>query len=157
MSNKSSGSARTVAGRVWPSRLVTLLIWLLAAGSVAYWVLRLGGSSAGTGAAPVAGTTLSQADATAVARALGAVTQTAAAPVAASPNRYVLTGVVADRRQGGAALIAIDGEAPRPFRVGAELEPGVVLASVGRRQAVLAPSPGAPPLATLELPALAGQ
>lgn len=157
MLHKTSGAARALAGRVWPLRLVTLLVWLLAASSVAYWVLRVAGAGGGMAQAPVAGATPSQADATAVARVLGATTQVVAAPVAASPSRYVLTGVVADRRHGGAALIAIGGEPPRPFRVGAEIEPGVLLTSVGPRQAVLAPSREAPPLATLELPGLAGQ
>ena len=41
---------------------------------------------------------------------------------------------------------------PKPFRVGAEVEPGVVLTSVGPRRAVLAPDLKAEPVATLELP-----
>jgi general secretion pathway protein C len=44
--------------------------------------------------------------------------------------RYTLLGVVADRQQQGAALIAIDGEPPRPYAVGAQLEGGLVLQSV---------------------------
>lgn len=135
----------------WPVRLVTVLVWVLAALSVAFWALRLLGPSGDGAPAPVARTELAQADATAVGRLLGATVQVAAAPMVTN-NRYVLTGVVADRRQGGAALIAIAGQPPKPFRVGAEIEPGVHLTSVGARKAVLAAAPGADPLATLELP-----
>jgi general secretion pathway protein C len=123
----------------WPVRLVTVLVWVLAALSVAFWALRLLGPS---GPPPPP---------TAVGRLLGATVQVAAAP-AVTNNRYVLTGVVADRRQGGAALIAVAGQPPKPFRVGAEIEPGVRLTSVGARQAVLAAAADADPLATLELP-----
>lgn len=138
----------------WPSRLLTLLVWGLAAASVAYWALRLMSPSAGAGPVSVARAALTQADATAVARVLGATAQVVATAGVATANRYVLTGVVADRRQGGAALIAVNGQPPKPFRVGAEVEPGVVLASVGPRRAVLAPDLQAEPVATLELPPL---
>ncbi len=141
----------TRAANPWPVRLVTVLVWALAALSVAFWALRLGGPGNEGASAPVAKAALAQADATAVGRLLGATVQVAAAPVVAN-NRYVLTGVVADRRRGGAALIAVAGQPPKPFRVGAEIEPGVRLTSVGARKAVLAASPDADPLATLELP-----
>lgn len=146
----SFASAR--AANPWPVRLVTVLVWVLAALSVAFWALRLAGPGDEGATAPVAKAALAQADATAVGRALGAAVQVAAAAPAVTSNRYVLTGVVADRRQGGAALIAIAGQPPKPFRVGAEIEPGVRLTSVGARKAVLAASPDADPLATLELP-----
>ena len=136
----------------WPARLLTLLVWGLAAASVAYWGLRLMSASAGGAPVSVARAALSQADATAVARVLGATAQVVATAGVATVNRYVLTGVVADRRQGGAALIAVNGQPPKPFRVGAEVEPGVVLTSVGPRRAVLAPDLKAEPVATLELP-----
>jgi len=138
----------------WPARLLTLLVWGLAAASVAYWALRLMSPSAGAGPVSVARAALTQADATAVARVLGATAQVVATAGVATANRYVLTGVVADRRAGGAALIAVNGQPPKPFRVGAEVEPGVVLASVGPRRAVLAPDLQAEPVATLELPPL---
>ena len=139
------------AANPWPVRLVTVLVWTLAALSVAFWALRLLGPGGEAAPAPVAKSALAQADATAVGRLLGATVQVAAAPVVTN-NRYVLTGVVADRRQGGTALIAVAGQPPKPFRVGAEIEPGVRLNSVGARKAVLAAAPDADPLATLELP-----
>lgn len=131
---------------------MTAFVWALAVFSIVFWALRLLGPSGSGAPAPVVQTALAQADAAAVARALGAVPQVAAVPVIAAGTRYVLTGVVADRRQGGAALIAVAGQPPKPFRVGAEIEPGVRLSSVGARKAVLASGEGAAPLATLELP-----
>ena len=151
---RKATSPQSAAANPWPSRLLTLLVWGLAAASVAYWALRLVSPSAGAGPVSVARAALSQADATAVARVLGATAQVVAAAGVATANRYVLTGVVADRRQGGAALIAVNGQPPKHFRVGAEVEPGVVLASVGPRRAVLAPDLHAAPVATLELPSL---
>jgi general secretion pathway protein C len=52
-------------------------------------------------------------------------------PEAAS--RFALSGVVADPSKQGAALIAIDGKAPRPFRVGSRVGDNYVLQSVGLR------------------------
>ncbi len=148
-------SKRSRGTTAWLPRLVTFLVWGLAMASAAYWALRLGTPSDGLAPVPVAGHALAQADAGAVARALGATVQTmAVAPAAQAPGRFVLTGVVADRRQGGAALIAIGGQPPKAYRVGAEIEPGLVLASVGARRALLAPALDAPATMTLELPPL---
>ena len=57
-----------------------------------------------------------------------------ATPEAAS--RFVLLGVVADTDGQGAALIAVDGKPPRPFRVGAKVADGYVLHSVSARAAI---------------------
>lgn len=154
---RKASSLNAGNGNPWLARLVTLVVWGLAVASVAYWSLRLWAPAGATTAVPVATAALSQADATAVARVLGATPQVVAMAGAPAGNRYVLTGVVADRRQGGAALIAVNGQPAKPFRVGAEIEPGVVLASVGPRRAVLAPDMRADPVATLELPSLSRQ
>jgi general secretion pathway protein C len=152
MLRTASALPQTASARPWRVRWATFLVWLLAALSIAFWALRLLGPGGAAVSAPVAKATLAQSDATAVARALGATATVVAAPTGATASRYVLTGVVADRRQGGAALIAVAGQPPKPYRVGAELEPGVRLASVGARHAVLTSGPDAAPLATLELP-----
>ena len=62
----------------------------------------------------------------------------AAAPTLAS--RFQLQGVMAGGPNAGAALIAVDGKAAKPYRVGAALEGGLVLQSVQRRSVRLAPS-----------------
>ena len=75
----------------WTARLVTLVLWALAAASLAWWGLRLwgGASSTSVGATPSVAAPTAAADPAAVARLLGAAAPTAtAAPVAAS--RFVL-------------------------------------------------------------------
>ncbi|MEZ5663858.1 MAG: hypothetical protein R3E94_10095 [Burkholderiaceae bacterium] len=137
--------------RRWPV-LAAGVFWLAAGLSAGYWVLHaLGGSDlVPVTAAPAV---LPVADPVAVARALGQSDPVAMADAGGHPAmvslRYSLLGVVADRREQGAALIAIGDEPPRPYAVGASLEGGLVLLSVDRLMAKLGPSLGGP--ATIEL------
>jgi general secretion pathway protein C len=108
--------------------------------------------------------TLPAVDTRAVARALGAPQNAVvAAATAAAPSRYVLTGVVAPAATGfsteggtgsGVALIAIDGQRPSPYRVGAVLDGRWRVQSVERRSVVLQPAQGlgGGPATTLSLP-----
>ncbi|MBA4112099.1 MAG: general secretion pathway protein C [Verminephrobacter sp.] len=136
---------------IWGVRLTTLLIWALAAASATYWGLRLSVPSPGL-AVPAMAPTPPAPDAQALARLLGAVS--AQAPVVASASsRFALVGVLAGRESGGgAALIAVDGKPARPYRVGATLEGGLVLQSLGPRQARLGASVDGPAALTLEMP-----
>jgi general secretion pathway protein C len=84
-------------------------------------------------------------DAALVARALGArATGGVAAPAsdtaapATESGRFALLGVLAGRNAQGAALVAVDGKAAKPFVVGAALVDGWTLQSVQGRHAVLA-------------------
>jgi general secretion pathway protein C len=95
------------------------------------------------------------ADPAAIARLLGAnpvSSSSAAAPAVSLASRFSLLGVVAARSHSGAALIAVDGKPPRPYRVGSAIDEGLVLQSVQGRRAVLAASAGGPAVLTLELP-----
>ncbi len=97
--------------------LATLLVWALAAGSVAFWALRLGGGGPLVGA-PVAGGPAPggvAVDTRDVARALGVAGPAPAAPAAEVSGRLALRGVVT-HGGGGAALIAVDG---KPAEAGA--------------------------------------
>jgi general secretion pathway protein C len=79
------------------------------------------------------------ADATSVARALGAagsISTLGAAPVLAA-SRFVLAGVVAGNSQQGTALIAVDGAAAKPFVVGTRVGDEWFVKSVQSRRAVL--------------------
>jgi general secretion pathway protein C len=88
-----------------------------------------------------------------VARLLGATdTPLAIAPVANASSRFSLVGVVAGVSKTGTALIGVDGKPARPYRVGAAVDTGYVLQSVGPRVAVLAASLDAPAAVTLEMP-----
>ena len=93
------------------------------------------------------------ADPLAVARLLGA-SGTGGEVAAASPSRLVLTGVVAGVWGGGAALIAVGEDPPRPFRVGSRVQEDLWLQSVRGRLVQLGPALRGPTTLTLELPAL---
>jgi general secretion pathway protein C len=77
-------------------------------------------------------------------------------PLAQDPRgRMRLLGVVADRRSGGVALISIDGQWPRPYRVGSQVDASHALTSVATRSATLSPTQPNGPAFTLELPSSA--
>ena len=138
----------------WAVAGSTFGLWALVAASAAYWGLKLSGTDT-VATAPPAARSPAPVDPAAVARVLGSSPAVAtAAPAPSAASRFALVGVVANRGHGGAALIAIDGKPPKPFRVGSALEEGLVLQSVGARQAVLAPGMDAPSSITLELPLL---
>lgn len=144
---------QTNAFQVWGIRLATLALAALAALSATYWVLKSTHVDSVSTAASATG--FSTMDPQALARAFGGggLVTPAGAPVAPSTS-YVLVGVLADRQHGGAALIAIDGKAAKPYRVGATVDNNLVLQSVAARRAVLAPAVDGPAQMTLELPPL---
>lgn len=140
----------------WWLRIATFLVAALAAASAMYWALKLSAPTPQGPKIPVLFAAPSPTDPQGVARLLGGG-KTAATPEAAKNNtasRFKLTGVVADRTQGGYALIAIDGKAAKPYRVGTQVAEQLVLKSVALRSATLAPSAEAPASLTLELPKL---
>jgi general secretion pathway protein C len=141
----------------WTVHGATFALWALAALCAAYWVLRFVGTPAVVNsAAPPSVRTPAAADPAAVARLLGAAQsgEAGAAPPPALASRLVLTGVVAQATGGGAALIAVDGRPPRPFRVGQQLDEGLVLQSVQGRRALVGTAREGPTLIALELPPL---
>ena len=139
----------------WLPLGVALVVWLLAGFSVAYWALRWVGQSPAT-PVPVAASAPGQVDPQAVAKALGAQAAVSAVAPTVAPTRYVLTGVVAPAGQSGGsgvALIAIEGQRPSPYRVGAVLDGRWRVHAVERRSVVLQPvSGGAAGATTLALP-----
>lgn len=149
---------QSISQSIWWPRLAAFLLAGLAAGSAAYWALRMPSIALARPSAPAAADAAG-ADPLALARALGGG-DTPAAP--AKPNavavntstRLALQGVVANSRHGGTALISVDGKPARPFAVGARVDENLVLQSVEPRRATLASSAGAPASLTLELPPL---
>jgi general secretion pathway protein C len=138
----------------WSVAGATFALWALVAASAVYWGMKFTTPTGGAGMA-VASRNTAQTDPAAIARLLGAGPAAAStAPVASLSSRFVLVGVVASASHQGAALIAVDGRPPRPYRVGAALDEGIVLQSVAGRRAVLAASSNGPPVLTLELPAV---
>lgn len=124
--------------RAWPPVLGAALVWGGLALSAGYWGLRWWGE-APSQPLPAPSAAALNIDSNRVAAALGA-RATAAAPVASAPvaglsSRLQLLGVVAERGGAGAALISVDGQPARPYRVGAALLDGVRLQSLGPRHA----------------------
>ncbi len=139
----------------WTVRGATFLLWALAAAAAAYWGLKLSTRTASSPSVAAPARTVPAADPAAVARLLGHVpTAAAAAPAPSLASRFNLVGVVAGRSRDGAALIAVDGRPPKPYKVGSTVDTGLVLQSVEPRRAVLASGTQGPAVLTLELPAL---
>ena len=136
-----------------PPRLAAFVLGLLLAGSVVAWWLRWPAQDGGTALPPAVGAgELPAASLPDVTRLLGAgaVATVAAAPDAAS--RFRLTGIIATGAGHGVALIAVDGQPPKPYRVGSLLEAGWMLQSVEQRRVALASDAKAAPALQLELP-----
>jgi general secretion pathway protein C len=137
----------------WPSATATTVLWALAAASLVFWALRLTSPSDAVAPPPLNTNGAAVVDPVAVAQMLGVVQGPAA--VVATPDaasRFQLLGVVADADQQGAALISVDGNPARPFRVGAQVAEGYVLHSLDLRAASLGASVDAAPAFTLQLP-----
>jgi len=144
-----------LASARWPAAAVTAALWAAAAASAVFWGLRLAAPSESIAPPPVSGARGADADPAAIGRLLGARSEApavVAAPEAAS--RFALLGVIADSGGAGAALIAVDGKPPRPYRVGATLAEGYVLQSLDARAARIGGQRDAAAAFTLQLPAL---
>jgi len=144
----------TPAPAPWIVRGATFALWALAAGSAAYWGLKLASPARPATASVAAPRQVGPVDPVALARLLGSSPAAAAlpAPAVALSSRFQLLGVAAGASSGGgAAVIAVDGKPARPYRVGSAIDEGLVLKSVRGRQAVIASRDGQPVL-TLELP-----
>ena len=148
-----SPSSRT--DKLWPGAWAALL-GCAAAASVVFWVLKFPSGSEVLNA-PVVQSAGQATAALAVqpsihrARALGV--QAPAPEVSiAQTSRFQLWGVVAGASGQGSALIAVDGQPPRAFRVGQTVTEGVVLQGLGPKQAQLGATVQGAPLFSLNLP-----
>jgi general secretion pathway protein C len=144
---------------IWVIRGITALLWMLAAASAFYWGSRMtgrGNAAVGPAAASAAPADNAPARQAAIAKLLGAMPSVATAPLAGPgpAERFVLLGVIASMTGKGAALISVDGQPARPLVPGAQIAPGYVLESVGRREAVLVDGAPVPVKTVLSLPAL---
>lgn len=143
----------------WPPRLLTLGLWALAVGSAAFWLLQLPSQQ------PPAEADVAQAALLADAQGLNQLLGADAAEPQAAPDeppppaaQYQLVGVLAGARSGhGAALIAVNGQPAKHYRVGALLDGGenLYLQSVSGRSAQLGPSRGGAAQLQLQLPEFA--
>ena len=140
----------------WWVPLGTFLTAALAAGSAVYWLLQLSALASVQGRVPMPVPSLPAPDAIAIARVLGGGKSPVAASVSVLPDvnagRFKLSGVVASKQDQGLALIAIDGKPARPIKVGGEVGEALLLQTVSRSGATLAPRLDGPATVTLELP-----
>lgn len=146
-----------VSGGRWSVPVATLLLWALAALSAGWWGLKMTSSSGAAAlAAPSTARQPELADPVALGRLLGAAPAQGAGPLAAPSlaSRFVLTGVVAGISGGGTVLLSVDGQPPKPYRVGSPVAEGLVLQSVQGRRASIGASLRGPEVVTLELPPL---
>jgi general secretion pathway protein C len=132
--------------------VATLLVWGAVAFSAVTWGLRWSATGAAPSNATAAAQALPEVDASAAARSLGAApVQAIAAPTLDS--RFQLQGVMAGGPNAGAALIAVDGKAAKPYRVGALVADGLLLQSAEGRRVTLGTAMDGPQILVLELPA----
>ena len=153
--------SQRLAPAQWGMPVLTLAIWLALGWSGSAWLLRaLQPTPAAQGLAPsLPGAALSVAPGPALvgpeaARLLGAPAP-AGVEVVASPNlasRLKLVGVASVGAQRGAALIGIDGQAPKPYQIGREVVDGLILQSVDRLGARLGAQVGGPSALQLDMP-----
>ena len=124
---------------------------MLAAASIAYWVLQWPKAELAIAASVPASSNQATADQhVPMARALGQAATQAASPALQTSNAYKLLGVIASPSGQGSALIATNGQPPKAYKVGQTVQEGWTLVSLTARQARLKSS-GAEVL--LELPA----
>jgi len=121
----------TQAGPVF----VTALLWFAVAAGMAYWVLHFPRETPAVLPAVSTQAPVQAADAGHMARALGQ-TQTKAS-VTPEVSRFHLLGVISSTSGHGSALIAIDGQPPKAWRVGQAVQDGVYLQKLAPRQAWL--------------------
>ena len=136
------------------SRWTGFFIWALVAASTAFWGIKI---FAATRPVP-AGAQAPQAVAAngPMDRLFGAVVVATVAPPPQHPEseRFQLVGVIAPpggTAQGGFAIIALDGQPARTWRVGATVDGNTSLLAVSKRGAEFGP-PGGPTAFTLQLP-----
>jgi general secretion pathway protein C len=117
---------------------VTALLWLAAAASMVFWVLKWPAWQPVDATVVLAATTPhSNAIQTQTGRALGHVSETQPRAEQPASTSFKLLGVIASASGQGSALIAIDGQPPRAFRMGQIVQDGWQLQSLTPKQARL--------------------
>ena len=145
------------SAKLWPGVWAALL-WCAAAASAVFWVLNFPSGSAVQGVPLVQGSAQATGASSVQSSAHMARVWGLQAPVPvpevsiAQSSRFQLLGVVAGASGQGSALIALDGQPPRAFRVGQTVTDGVVLQSLGQKQAQLGVSAQGAALFSLSLP-----
>lgn len=145
----------TITRNPWSPRLAAGFLWAGAAALAVFWGLKLSAPRQVVAVPLAGGANQVQVDGTAMARAFGVQD---GAPVAApvAPTRWRLLGVMAGKNSGGgAAVIAVDDQPPKVFRVGSTVADGLVLQVLhgdSPRAVALGHSQDGPAVVSIELP-----
>jgi hypothetical protein len=128
-------------------------VWGAVGLSLTYWAFTLWGNPKAQVIPPIPERPVSI-DSQRVARALGAATGPVAPASVQSQARHALIGLATDSAGRGVALIRTDDAPVRSYRGGATLPDGMVLRTLGPREAGLAASAQGPVSVRLALPSL---
>jgi general secretion pathway protein C len=139
----------------WPVRLVTFVLAAAAAASVGFWILRWPATETSTRPV-VPQVTQANVDTAKLGQLLGAGAGKDSTTPLVTITQYQLLGVISHGGHWGSALIGIDGQPPKPYRVGDRLSDQVVLKSVMARSIVLASDMNASDGISVEMPTLPG-
>jgi general secretion pathway protein C len=133
----------------------TALIWCAAAAGLVFWVLKFptdtGAHLTPVTTTPIASSALAHDAAAQTARVWGVQSAVPEVSLALS-SRFQLLGVIANASGQGSALISVDGQAPKAYRVGQTLTDGVTLINLSARQANLGPASGGSAVFSLTMP-----
>ena len=147
----------TLSRNPWSPRLAAGFLWAGAAALAVFWGLKLSAPRQVLAVPQAGGPAAVQVDGTAMARLFG-VQEGAPVAAPAAPTRWRLLGVMAGRNSGGgAAVIAVDDQPAKVFRVGAVVADGLVLQSLrsdAPRAVTLGAGVDGPAAMTIALPAL---
>lgn len=142
---------RHIPSRTLATSWVTVLVWTLAAASMAFWVLKWPARQAGGDhVVPNVANQNSHDIHLQTAKALGHAVDSKVTETLPVSSSFKLMGVIASPSGQGSALIAIDGQAPKAYRPGQNVQDGWQLDSLTARQARLK---SANAQMTLDLPA----
>jgi hypothetical protein len=165
---QSIASSRSSALPVWAAPAASFLVWAAATASLVAWGLAFwpndgrplansvsmetASNRAGALTSNLGSPSQTDAPTANLGKVLGASTMVAAEPASPSlVSRLALLGI-AKRGKEFSALIAVDGQAAKPYAKGAEVLPGLVLQSVNLQQAHLGASISSPAQIQLDMP-----
>ena len=165
---QSIASSRSSALPVWAAPAASFLVWAAATASLVAWGLAFwpndgrplansvsmetASNRAGALTSNLGSPSQTDAPTANLGKVLGASTMVAAEPASPSlVSRLALLGI-AKRGKEFSALIAVDGQAAKPFAKGAEVLPGLVLQNVSLQQASLGASISSPAQIQLDMP-----
>ena len=166
---QSIASSRSSALPVWAAPAASFLVWAAATASLVAWGLAFwpndgrplansvsmetASNRAGALTSNLGSPSQTDAPTANLGKVLGAVSVSAVAEPAAPSlvSRLALLGIAKSGKE-FSALIAVDGQAAKPFAKGTEVLPGLVLQSVNLQQAHLGASLGGPVQLSLDMP-----